>query len=104
MIKMYQRKHGIPWEICETERLRIREFSVLDRLDIFEEKADEPDYNELYIKNIYGFFGYGIWAVESRETGKIIGKAGIANSERTDGIELGYEIFEERENTTVSGN
>jgi len=98
MIKMYQRKHGIPWEICRTERLLIREFALSDDLVIFDEKKDEPDYNELYINNIYGFFGYGIWALINLETGKLIGKAGIMNSERLEGIELGYEILEEYRN------
>ena len=94
IIKMYQRKHAQPWLICETDRLIIREFSMTDGLDIFPEKSDHPDYNELYIKNIYGFFGYGIWAVIYKESGEIIGRAGLMNSERLDGIELGYEIFE----------
>ncbi len=94
IIKMYQRKHGLPWFICETDRLIIREFSLEDGLEIFPEKSDIPDYNELYIKNVYGFFGYGIWAVVNKKTGAIIGRAGLMNSEKLDGIELGYEIFE----------
>ncbi len=91
--KMYRRKHGLPWLICESKRLLIREFSPDDGIEIFPEKSDEPDYNSLYIKNIYGFFGYGVWALIDKESRDIIGKAGFMNSERLDGIELGYEIF-----------
>jgi len=98
IIKMYQRKHGKPWVITRTERLIIREFTTEDDYEIFPEMAGVPDYTEQYIKNIYGFFGYGIWAVVKKDSSEVIGRAGLMNSERTDGIELGYEIAYEYRN------
>ena len=94
IIKMYQRKHGQPWKIAGTERLIIREFTVDDGVEIFPEISDVPGLTALYIKNVYGFFGYGVWALVLKNTGEIIGKAGLMSSERVDGIELGYEISE----------
>ena len=32
-----------------------------------------------YIKNVYAFYGYGLWGVFSKTTGKIIGRCGIEN-------------------------
>ncbi len=90
--KMYQRKYRIPWEIAETKRLILREFSTEDRRDIFPELSLDPEFTEKYIRNMYGFFGYGIWAVILKETGDIIGRAGIYDSTRTNGFEIGYAI------------
>ncbi len=90
--KMYQRKYGIPWEIAETKRLILREFTTEDHRDIFPELSLDPEFTEKYIQNMYGFFGYGIWAVVLKETGDIIGRAGIYDSTRTNGFEIGYAI------------
>ena len=61
---------GLPWLIDETERLVIREFIKEDAKNISEEeygKEEEifrdPDKLEAYIKNQYGFYEYGTWAV-----------------------------------------
>lgn len=61
---------GLPWLIDETERLVIREFIKEDAKNIPEEeygKEEEifrdPDKLEAYIKNQYGFYEYGTWAV-----------------------------------------
>ena len=55
---------------------------------------------EAYIRSQYGFWGYGIWALTERETGAIIGKAGVTNLEwgskengEEEALELGYHIF-----------
>ncbi len=92
--KMYQRKYQLPWEIAETKRLILREFTTADHRDIFPELSSDPEFTEKYIRNMYGFFGYGIWAVILKETGDIIGKAGIYDSTRTNGFEIGYAIDE----------
>ena len=47
-----------------------------------------------YIRNRYPFYGYGMWTVEDKETGEVIGRAGLEERE-IDGVEyteLGYMI------------
>lgn len=114
IIKMYQRHEHLPWTILTTERLRLREITPadVDRLyeiyaepsvtlyteDLFENREDELAYTESYIKNQYGFFGYGLWIVEETDTGRVVGRAGISNREGYDEAELGYVIEKERQN------
>lgn len=106
--RVYRRFKGLPWEIAETKRLKIREITVEDvpRLyelykdssvarymePLFPEQAQEAEYIRQYIKNIYGFYGYGIWAIEEKESGKLIGRAGLENKEGFEGLELGFML------------
>lgn len=107
--KVYQRYHHIPWTILETERCVVKELSLEDLDHLFELYADEgmdefteslfeyeeeKTYQEAYINNMYRFFGYGMWLVFQKETGKIIGRAGLEHREINDEIELelGYLI------------
>ena len=103
------RRHlGLPWEILKTCRLLIREFCPGDEAQVPEEPEDgegdrvfrSRDLLEAYIRSQYGFWGYGIWALTERETGAIIGKAGVTNLEwgskengEEEALELGYHIF-----------
>ena len=77
---------GLPWLIDETERLYIREFVKEDAENIPEEeygKEEEifrdPDKLEVYIKNQYGFYEYGTWAVLKKSPSLLIGMAGVSN-------------------------
>ncbi|WWR15608.1 GNAT family N-acetyltransferase [Lachnospiraceae bacterium JLR.KK008] len=104
--KIYRRLTGLPWEILETDRCRLREMTVgdLDRLYEIYDTADTTQYMEglsgdreeerAYIKDyckyMYGFHGYGIWLIEEKTAGVVIGRAGIEPGE--DGTELGYMI------------
>lgn len=107
---VYKRQHNLPWMIAETEHLYIRE-SVEEDLEAFcslyREKGitdyiPEPGFeNEegrarfcQYIKSMYPFYNYGIWTVIKKDSGEIIGRAGIENGEyRGENIlELGYMI------------
>lgn len=103
------RRHlGKPWVIAETKRLVIREFQIGDEMQIRPDPGEGEDggvfrSRELlreYIQHQYGFYGYGIWAVTHKESGKIAGKAGVVNltgqwehAEKADALELGYHIF-----------
>lgn len=107
--KVYYRHHRIPWTILETERCVVRELS-LDNLDeLFElygegeiDKYTDPlypyeeekEFQRAYIENMYRYFGYGMWLVFSKETGKLIGRAGLEHREYHEEIELelGYII------------
>lgn len=105
---IYERHHNIPWTILETERCSVREFSMdyLDELfemyagdgmtDYMEPLFDyeqEKEYQQAYIEHMYRFYGYGMWIVCDKQTGHLIGRAGIEHREELDGeLELGYAI------------
>ena len=108
IVRVYERHHGIPWTILETERCIVREFSM-DYLDaLFELYAgegmtdyieplypyeEERRYQEAYIEHMYRFYGYGMWIVCEKETGELIGRVGIEHREELGGeLELGYAI------------
>lgn len=106
--KIYQRHHHLPWTILETERLLVRELALSDVKDLFElysydgmtdfmedlySYEEEYEYQRAYIENMYVFFGYGMWLVFEKETGKLVGRAGVEHREALEGeVELGYAI------------
>ncbi len=61
---------------------------------LYPDYEKEKEYIELYIKNMYHFFGYGLWIVQIKETGEIIGRAGLENRivNNVNEIEIGYMI------------
>ena len=65
---------------------------------MYEDKQEEIAYTEEYIRNIYGFCGYGLWLVVENQTGRIVGRAGITNREGYMEAELGYVIEKSRQN------
>lgn len=107
--KVFQRYHHLPWTILETERCIVREITLDDLDDLFElygadgidafteplyPYEEEKEYQRAYIENMYRFFGYGMWLVFSKETGMLIGRAGLEHREiheQTE-LELGYLI------------
>lgn len=107
--RIWQRKQNIPWRILDTKRCYLEELSLEDLDELYEiyegpgmtayvealyDREKEEEYERAYIKNMYGFFGYGMWLVREKETDKLIGRAGLENHEY-DGeweLELGYLI------------
>jgi len=107
--KVWQRYHHLPWEIAKTPRCMIRELSLDDLDGLFELYGDEEitkyteglypyeeekEFQRAYINNMYRFYGYGMWLVFSKETGELIGRAGLEHREyngETE-LELGYVI------------
>ena len=97
-------------KILETERLIIREFTAEDIDSLYEmyddedvakfvgtlsrDKEEETEILKAYIKMIYGFFGYGYWAVVLKENNMVVGKIGLNNREYNGEtvVELGYII------------
>ena len=106
--EIYRRFKGIPWTILETQRLLVRETTEedLDALyevyadpsislyteNLYEDRDEERAYIRDYIKHVYTFCGYGIWSVIHKESGKLIGRAGLACREGYETPELGYVI------------
>ncbi len=104
----YRRLAGIPWEILKTERCIVRETVVedVDSLydiyeepaiteymeDLYEDRDEEIAYIKDYRRRMYGFYGYGIWTVQARQDGQVIGRAGISWREEFDVPELGFVI------------
>lgn len=104
----YLRLAGQPWTILTTERCIIRETTTED-VDSFYEIYREPSVTEYmeglyedrdaetayirdYIRNIYGFYGYGMWTVLEKTDGKVIGRAGLSWREGHELPELGFVI------------
>ncbi len=106
--RIYQRGKGLPWTIVETERLMIREITKADVPRLYELYADEEitrymeslfptqqeeeEYTENYIRNVYHFYGYGIWVLIEKATGQLIGRAGLEYHDGFDGLELGFML------------
>ena len=76
------RRHlGLPWAICETERLKIREIAEGDYEEIVENHVDAGlDTVEKvagYTKHHYEVFEFGFWAVEEKKSGNLTGVVGF---------------------------
>lgn len=111
---IYRRCKEIPLDIAKTRRTAIREYSMEDLDSLFElygkpgvtrfmeplfEYEKEKEYQENYIKYIYKLYGFGMWLVFDKETGELIGRAGIEVREtcdRENQAELGFCISPDR--------
>lgn len=121
--RVYKRHTGEPWTIAETKRCIIRELTMDDIDALFElyskpgitdfveplyDYDKECEYERAYIEHMYGYYEYGMWLVFSKETGELIGRAGLENrdycdEQETQGVsgtyhsemELGYIIASE---------
>ena len=115
--RVVRRSLGLPWLICRTERLLVREFTLEDGRRVPREPEDtdgerifaSPELLERYIRHQYHFFEYGLWAVVRLEDGALVGIAGVSNWQEDREIpweggapdcgaahpplELGYHIF-----------
>ena len=94
-LHVWQRKQKIPVTIANTRRLIIRELTVADIPDLYPIYKDPEvakfiddidDYKEMemakqaaYIRNVYNFYGYGLWGVFSKTSNGLIGRCGIEN-------------------------
>lgn len=109
--RMHQRFLGIPWHILDTKRLSLWEMSMEDIDDIYgiyddpdvgryagqpyEDRDRELNYIKDYIEIQYRFYEYGIWLVKDRNTGEVIGRAGLTGRAGYEDVELGY-VFAKR--------
>ncbi|MBR1742043.1 MAG: GNAT family N-acetyltransferase [Lachnospiraceae bacterium] len=110
---VHKRSNGIPITIADTKHLVISEMSVKDVAMMYEIYKDPevrkyvPEIDEYmefeiekqaaYIRNVYSFYGYGIWGVYSKTSKALIGRCGIEN-QMVDGkaeITLSYLLDKE---------
>jgi RimJ/RimL family protein N-acetyltransferase len=110
--RVVHRTAGLPWIIAESPRLLIREFTMDDLSSVMREDSDLPDdavfYTpellQAYIREQYGYYECGMWAVIRKSDNRLIGKAGfvpepeaaarsIAEGESVPSYALGYHIF-----------
>lgn len=105
-IRTYQRLKGIPWTIADTKRLLVREMVPEDLDAIYElyaypeevtylpplctDRKEEAEYLNRYIRNMYGIFEYGMWVILEKETGKLIGRMGVENTDCEDVLSFGF--------------
>jgi RimJ/RimL family protein N-acetyltransferase len=106
--KVYRRFMGIPWDITQTQRLRVREIAVSDVARLYELYADESitkymealfpkieqemEYTKDYIEKVYKFYGYGMWVIVEKKSSFVIGRVGLEYREGFDGLELGFML------------
>lgn len=106
--KAFRRLAGIPWDILETERMRVRE-TIPEDVDefyriysnpsityfmenLYADREMEIEYVKAYAKQVYAFYGFGLWTVLDKESGRVIGRAGLNVREGYDLPELGFVI------------
>ncbi len=91
--QVYCRHHQLPWTVIETARCYLREITLEDLDAVYElyrpveitryAEGPSPDrrkqeaYTKAYIDNMYRFYGYGLWVVVEKESGRLIGRAGL---------------------------
>lgn len=106
--RVYRRLKGMPWNIVDTARCRIRETVPEDvedfyRIysdpsitkymeDLYPDIEEEKQYVRNYIDQVYTFFGFGVWTVVEKESGAVIGRAGVSYREGFEDPELGFII------------
>nr|MBQ8253603.1 GNAT family N-acetyltransferase [Lachnospiraceae bacterium] len=102
------RLKGIPCHILDTDRCRVREITPedVDELyeiyaqpgitdymeDLYENREDEIAYTLDYIRYHYGFYDFGMWIVEDKQSGTIIGRAGFDMRPESEIPELGFLV------------
>lgn len=94
--------------VLETERLRLRGFGQQDVEDYFALVSDpevvryvgaglplprEQSWQSLaYLVGHWQLLGFGLWAIEEKKSGKVIGRVGLYQPEGWPGLELGWMI------------
>jgi RimJ/RimL family protein N-acetyltransferase len=109
--RILNRLKGLPCAITDTQHFHIREITVEDVESLYEiyaqpevakyieplyeNKEDEIAYTRDYIRYQYRFYDFGMWIVEDKENGQIVGRAGFDMREGFENPELGYVIRKE---------
>lgn len=96
--RVARRRLGLPWRICETERLLIREMFGDDFDEVWENQIGHGfgTVEELlaYTRHQYAFYEFGFWALVDKSLGELVGVAGLKVPEETGEPKAGIEVFE----------
>lgn len=108
--RVWLRRQSLPWHICETRRLALREMTEEDLDFLYEmqesgeagrflerlngDREEERQKLEAYRRQMYGFYGFGIWMVIEKESGACVGRAGLQMRDGFEEPELGFAIAE----------
>ncbi len=115
LCQVLDRFHGIPLTIATTNRLVLRELTLENMkglYDIYQNKdicqyippmdsfEEEKEKLSAYIKNIYPFYGYGLWGIFTSKDNLLIGRAGLQNRtiDGQEELELCYLIARDYQN------
>lgn len=106
--RVYRRYRSLPWQILETEHCILRETTEADvdafyqiyaepsvtafMENLFPDREEELRYMADYREKVYALYGFGIWSVIWKETGEIIGRAGLDMRRGFAEPELGFVI------------
>lgn len=76
------RRHlGLPWHICETKRLLIREMFQDDFDEVWQQQIGHGfgsiEELEAYTNHCYRFYEFGFWALVEKESRDLAGVAGL---------------------------
>ena len=110
--RIYRRFYNVPWEILESERCIVREGNEEDVEEIlnvyedieefsltrpFDTLEEGQRYMQDYREMVYRFYEYGLWVVEEKASGALIGVAGLENQvfQKEEYLALGYVIKKE---------
>lgn len=107
--QVYRRYYNIPWEILESERCIVREGTEEDAVQILDIYSDIEEFSltkpfaaigegQQYMRDyremVYRLYEYGLWVVEEKESGELIGVAGLEHQifQEQEYLALGYVI------------
>lgn len=106
--KLLLRFEHKPWPILQTRRCCVREITPedVDALyeiyaepsitaymeNLYDDPEEERAYTQEYIRCHYGLYEFGMWIVEERGTGQILGRAGLDMVEGRELPQLGFII------------
>ena len=109
LVRVYQRFFGLPWDIVETDRCLVREMTLQDLDALYElyrpqevtrylggldeDRQKEEARLKDHIRCMYRFYGYGMWAVVEKSTGRLIGRAGFGHLAVEDALMPGDDCF-----------
>lgn len=109
--RVWLRSRGLPWHICETDRLVLREMTEADLDFCYEMQEDEESARFLdcldgdreeerqklaaYRREMYGFYGFGIWIILEKESGRPVGRAGLQMRDGFEEPELGFAVLKQ---------
>ncbi|MDO4292374.1 MAG: GNAT family N-acetyltransferase, partial [Eubacteriales bacterium] len=108
LYRVWQRFSGQPWEIAATRRLLLREMTEADLEALYElqptgeesaflepleeDRRAQRERIRAYREHMYGLYEFGIWMAVERQTGRIVGRAGLQLREGFEEPELGFLV------------